>query len=550
MTYPPIVGGASLLIALSLSSQTTLIVGTDALAATRATSALQANSKVIILASGRERSKEEDTSSLNISGISILSEEIKARRDQGELDVIEFDGPDHLSSILDTTTSTSSIAVAFITDTLIGSKQRRSFESAARIRNVFKERNILVNVSDIPSLCDFTLPACHRFTFSPPPPTSPASAVSQSVTTNGPSSSEKSKPRLSSLQIAVTTNGRGCRLASRIRREIVSRLPPNIGNAVETVASLRELARATQAQTQTQTQVQDPAAATRTQTPTLTQTQTPTTTTTTTACVDVEVEDSQPSSPNEPVQRQGTKDGLFLGESEEERQERRMRWVAQVSEYWPLERLASTLDLTSSFDDLFREFASPPPPQEQEISPTQSITTAHLPPPLGPNGDDVVPSRHTLNLTTPTMYPRGKIYLLGSGPGHPGLLTLSAHSILTTQATLVLSDKLVPSEVLALIPSRVRVKIAKKFPGNAEGAQNELMVEAVEAASRGEIVVRLKQGDPAVYGRVGEEILYFRRNGFESIVVPGITSALSGPSLAGISITQRGVAESMVLCTG
>ncbi|KAG8840307.1 hypothetical protein FRB91_006319, partial [Serendipita sp. 411] len=480
MTYPPIVGGASLLIALSLSSQTTLIVGTDALAATRATSALQANSKVIILASEREGSKEEGAS----PNSSILSEEIKARRDQGELDVIEFDGPDHLSSILDTTTSTSSIAVAFITDTLIGSKQRRSFESAARIRNVFKTRNILVNVSDIPSLCDFTLPACHRFTFSPPP--SPPSPVSQGVTTNGPSSSEtSSKPRLSSLQIAVTTNGRGCRLASRIRREI------------------------------TQT---------------------------------VEVEDSQPSSPNEPVQRQGTKDGLFLGESEEERQERRMRWVAQVSEYWPLERLASTLDLTSSFDDLFREFASPPPPppppqlERQEIppTPTQSITT----------GDDAVPSqsRHNLNLTTPTTtYPRGKIYLLGSGPGHPGLLTLSAHSILTTQATLVLSDKLVPSEVLALIPSRVRVKIAKKFPGNAEGAQNELMVEAVEAASRGEIVVRLKQGDPAVYGRVGEEILYFRRNGFESIVVPGITSALSGPSLAGISITQRGVAESMVL---
>ncbi|KAG8784465.1 hypothetical protein FRC15_003217, partial [Serendipita sp. 397] len=208
MTYPPIVGGASLLIALSLSSQTTLIVGTDALAATRATSALQANSKVIILASEREGSKEEGTSSPNISGISILSEEIKARRDQGELDVIEFDGPDHLSSILDTTTSTSSIAVAFITDTLIGSKQRRSFESAARIRNVFKTRNILVNVSDIPSLCDFTLPACHRFTFSPPP--SPPSPVSQGVTTNGPSSSEtSSKPRLSSLQIAVTTNGRG-----------------------------------------------------------------------------------------------------------------------------------------------------------------------------------------------------------------------------------------------------------------------------------------------------------------------------------------------------
>ncbi|KAG8832743.1 hypothetical protein FRC17_000753, partial [Serendipita sp. 399] len=60
----------------------------------------------------------------------------------------------------------------------------------------------------------------------------------------------------------------------------------------------------------------------------------------------------------------------------------------------------------------------------------------------------------------------------------------------------------------------------------------------------------LKQGDPAVYGRVGEEILYFRKRGFESVVVPGISSAIAGPMLAGIPVTQRGVAESVVVCTG
>src|ERR1700679_675870 len=61
---------------------------------------------------------------------------------------------------------------------------------------------------------------------------------------------------------------------------------------------------------------------------------------------------------------------------------------------------------------------------------------------------------------------------------------------------------------------------------------------------------QLKQGDPTVYGRVGEEILYFRERGHESVVVPGISSALAGPVCAGIPITQRGAAESFVVCTG
>jgi uroporphyrin-III C-methyltransferase len=62
--------------------------------------------------------------------------------------------------------------------------------------------------------------------------------------------------------------------------------------------------------------------------------------------------------------------------------------------------------------------------------------------------------------------------------------------------------------------------------------------------------VQLKQGDPTVYGRVGEEVLYFRARGFEPVVIPGVSSALAGPAFAGISATQRGSAESVVLCTG
>lgn len=155
------------------------------------------------------------------------------------------------------------------------------------------------------------------------------------------------------------------------------------------------------------------------------------------------------------------------------------------------------------------------------------------------------------------------------------MLTIAAHKALTSLATRVLSDKLVPSEILALIPKHIPVYIAKKYPGNSEGAQNELMEMAVEGARKGEIVVRvsypsldcdislfitpttltlsflkLKQGDPFLYGRGGEEILYFRTQGFEPLVIPGISSALAAPSFFNIPVTQRGVSESLIICTG
>jgi uroporphyrin-III C-methyltransferase len=152
---------------------------------------------------------------------------------------------------------------------------------------------------------------------------------------------------------------------------------------------------------------------------------------------------------------------------------------------------------------------------------------------------------------------------------------MAAYKALTEQATLVLSDKLVPSEVLDLIPKSTPLYIAKKFPGNAEGAQNELMEMAVEAARRGEVVVRLKQGDPFLYGRGGEEVIHFRSQPLHvpppeplssttsdpnntikkvdhipTLVIPGLSSSLCGPTLASIPVTNRGVAESIVICTG
>lgn len=161
--------------------------------------------------------------------------------------------------------------------------------------------------------------------------------------------------------------------------------------------------------------------------------------------------------------------------------------------------------------------------------------------------------RHGLTLDegiTVASVGKGKIFLLGSGPGSPALLTMAAHTLLTKHATLILSDKLVPSEILNLIPPTIPLTIAKKFPGNAEGAQNELMDLAYQGALRGETVVRLKQGDPYVYGRGGEEVLFFRERGFEAVVVPGISSAFAAPLMAGIPVTQRGVSESVTVTTG
>jgi len=161
-------------------------------------------------------------------------------------------------------------------------------------------------------------------------------------------------------------------------------------------------------------------------------------------------------------------------------------------------------------------------------------------------------SRHglPLHLSQLPNPPRGQVLLVGAGPGHPSMLTVAARRAITELATRVLSDKLVPAEVLALIPDHVPLTIAKKYPGNAEGAQAELMQAALDGARRGEIIVRLKQGDPFLYGRGGEEVLFFRKHGFEPLVIPGVSSALAGPSFVGIPVTQRGAAESLVICTG
>lgn len=280
------------------------------------------------------------------------------------------------------------------------------------------------------------------------------------------------------LQIGVTASGKGCKLSARIRREIASSLPPNLGDAVERLGTLRRRI------------WEEEHAAELSQ--------------------DLEAEEEDSGQP-------ATFNKFVLEESKEAARGRRMRWLSQICEYWPLRRLAAITD--ADIDTLFREFASS---SAAKIGPTSTPTP---------------PER------------KGRIILAGSGPGNPDLLTRAAYKAIQS-ADLILADKLVPAPILDLVPRRATVHIARKFPGNADRAQEELLEWGLAGLEQGKVVVRIKQGDPYIYGRGGEEFLFFKEKGYEPTVLPGITSALSAPLFARIPATHRGVADQVLVCTG
>lgn len=144
---------------------------------------------------------------------------------------------------------------------------------------------------------------------------------------------------------------------------------------------------------------------------------------------------------------------------------------------------------------------------------------------------------------------KGEIWLVGAGPGSASLLTLAAKEVID-RADLVLVDKLVPEDVTRLIPASARVVVsAPKFKGNAQVAQDLLVEEGLVALRKGQCVVRLKQGDPFVFGRGGEEITAFRKHGFDPHVIPGVCSALAAPIYADVPTTHRNIADSIYICT-
>jgi uroporphyrin-III C-methyltransferase len=292
-------------------------------------------------------------------------------------------------------------------------------DESLRIAGLCRAARIPVNVADVPDLCDFWFTSVHR---------------------EGP------------VQVAVSTNGQGPSIASRLIRSLADALPDGLGQAVQRFGQLRSAIRSA-----------DPA---------------------------------PESSP------------------------RRMQWLGQVGRNWTFSDLAR-LDEASVHRLVDRYAAGGPPPEPPLKQPV-------------PEG-------------APEAAPADTVWMVGAGPGDPELLTLRAWNVLRG-ADLVVADRLVSPEILERIPGELR--IARKLPGRSSAAQRELEGWVLEAATAGRRVVRLKQGDPFVFGRAAGELQRFTAAGLRVQVVPGLSSALCAPLAAGVPLTQRGVADRFVVGTG
>ncbi|KAI9904210.1 hypothetical protein N3K66_000739 [Trichothecium roseum] len=435
---------ASMLAALNCQGNVHLIVGAGPLASTRCAQSLAAGARPVLLAPATDIQ---------------LPSALKARIDAGEVawekaafedDYLFRLGREEVGGVVD---------AVFVT---LGSRDALS----PRISALCRRNRIPVNVVDSPHLCTLSLLSTH---------------------TDGP------------LQIGVTTNGRGCKLASRIRREVAASLPGNLGAACETLGRVRRRVQEFDGCSSSSFLSSHAASA---------------------APAPADLDDSvdQGAQFNKLV-REGS-------DKEEDVKGRRMRWLSQICEYWPLSRLAEVQD--ADMETLFQAY------QAQAASTSASAS-----------------SQSTPEQQQQQQQKLGTVILAGSGPGHPSLLTVATQAAILS-ADLVLADKLVPAPVLALVPRRAEVHIARKFPGNADAAQQELLDLALAGLRAGRTVLRLKQGDPYVYGRGAEELDFFAARGLAARVrvLPGVTSALSAPLFAGVPVTKRDVADQVLVCTG
>ncbi|KAI1120498.1 uroporphyrin-III C-methyltransferase [Nemania abortiva] len=421
------VSRVSLLTATNAESHIHLIIGSNPLAAARCGQSLAVGASPILLA--------PETAELHYA--------LQKRVDDGEVKWVKEEFKEnHLFTL-------GREDIDHIVDAVFVTSGSRDDDHNSRISSLCKRNRIPINVVDAPQLCSFSLLSTHI---------------------DGP------------LQIGVTTNGRGCKLSSRIRREIAASLPPNLGDACLRLGDVR---RRIQEEDNLLQQAQ-------------------------TACGDDDDSADQPATFNK----------LVADADIDAAKNRRMRWLSQICEYWPLKRLAAVTD-----DDVATILKSYDTASSPEFIKKSGLVNGSI--------------------------SKGRIILAGSGPGHPDLLTRATYKAIQN-ADLILADKLVPAGVLDLIPRRTPVQIARKFPGNADAAQNELQEMAIAGVREGKTVLRLKQGDPYIYGRGGEEVEYFRNHslGDKVVILPGVTSALSAPLFANIPSTQRDVADQVLICTG
>ncbi|KAG0338034.1 hypothetical protein BG004_007393, partial [Podila humilis] len=327
-----------------------------------------------------------------------------------------------------------------------------------------KRLRIPVNIADVPPQCDFYFCSTHRD---------------------------------QSLQVAVSTSGKGPKLANLVRRHIADHLPNRVGDAIEQVGKLR-------------------------------------------------------------VKLRKMAPGPEVGP-------KRMQWMSRVCEGWRMEDLA-TLD-DQSMDMVLDGFKDDKVFSFEEIQKAKlsllsssAATTANQETVIEDNEDDAalesVPKKE------------GRLILVGAGPGDPELLTRKAARLLQ-EADLVVADRLIPMEVVDLAQGEVRIAPKKRTPVQSEAPertvdgndsrlsapvtsddiQDQLNEWCLQGLREGKTVVRLKQGDPFIFGRGAEEILFFQEHGFKSEVVPGVSSALSAPLSAHVPLTHRGIADQVVITT-
>ncbi|KAJ5306273.1 hypothetical protein PENANT_c017G07090 [Penicillium antarcticum] len=414
---------APLMAAWNAESQVHLIVGSNPLAAARCAKALEVGAQPIIIAP--EAVDMHYTLSEHISKGS--AQWVRREFQDSDLTTLGREEVDHV------------VDMVFVT--LGGSNPLSS-----HISKLCRRLRIPINVSDAPELCSFTL---------------------LSTYSDGP------------LHIGITTSGRGCKLASRLRREISAFLPQNLGTAIDRLGAVRR-----------RLWEEDNAAGS--------------------GGAAYEGEDDDTTGQNHMFNNLVTEGDAAAAKT------RRMRWLSQICEYWPLRKLVS---ITDADMDAILEAYSAGKDNAQDINGIEAHSK------------------------------KGKIVLAGSGPGHPDLLTRATYHAIHN-ADIILADKLVPAPVLDLIPRRTEVHIARKFPGNADQAQEEFLQMGLAALKNGRQVLRLKQGDPYLYGRGAEEFEFFRNEGYSPVVLPGITSAMSASLFADIPATHRGVSDQVLVCTG
>lgn len=142
------------------------------------------------------------------------------------------------------------------------------------------------------------------------------------------------------------------------------------------------------------------------------------------------------------------------------------------------------------------------------------------------------------------------VYICGAGPGDPGLLTIKTLHLLSHVADIVVYDRLISESILALIPPHVERVYAGKACKEHHMTQEEINTALVEEAQKGKVVVRLKGGDPFIFGRGGEEMLHLMAHHIPFEVVPGVNAADGCAAYCGIPLTHRTLASSVTFLTG